>query len=126
MNGLIGRELKTLHLFGLLCSIHYIELRNFAIVILPPFACTSFAVKITSQEQLAKGDELLKRTRKGDLHWKIVTLKIKSRHVAGTITKKKKEYTPEDLQRHASVARPDRHLLEAGEYRQYVGLKTEE
>ncbi|KAL5073319.1 hypothetical protein RYX36_012303 [Vicia faba] len=54
-----------------------------------------------SQELLARGTELLKRTRKGsDLHWKIVSvyihrtgqvmLKMKSRHVAGTITKKKK------------------------------------
>ncbi|MED6144143.1 hypothetical protein PIB30_012796 [Stylosanthes scabra] len=51
-------------------------------------------------ELLAKGTELLKRTRKGDLHWKIVSvyihrtgqvmLKMKSKHVAGTITKKKK------------------------------------
>ncbi|XP_010543955.1 PREDICTED: VAN3-binding protein-like [Tarenaya hassleriana] len=55
---------------------------------------------ICSRELLARGCELLKRTRKGDLHWKIVsvyinrmnqvTLKMKSRHVAGTITKKKK------------------------------------
>ncbi|CAN6547933.1 unnamed protein product [Malus baccata var. baccata] len=55
---------------------------------------------ICSRELLAKGCELLKRTRKGDLHWKIVSvyihrtgqvmLKMKSRHVAGTITKKKK------------------------------------
>ena len=54
-----------------------------------------------SQELLAKGCELLKRIRKGDLHWKIVSvyisrmnqvmLKMKSRHVAGTITKKKKK-----------------------------------
>ncbi|KAK9129536.1 hypothetical protein Sjap_010023 [Stephania japonica] len=52
------------------------------------------------QEQLTKGDELLKRTHKGNLHLKIVsvyinrldqvTLKMKSRHVAETITKKKK------------------------------------
>ncbi|XLU46576.1 hypothetical protein S245_041390, partial [Arachis hypogaea] len=55
---------------------------------------------VCSQELLAKGSELLKRTRKGDLHWKIVfvyihqigqvMLKMKSRHVAGSITKKKK------------------------------------
>ncbi|KAK4757672.1 hypothetical protein SAY87_018973 [Trapa incisa] len=55
---------------------------------------------VCSRELLAKGSELLKRTRKGDLHWKIVSvyingvnqvvLKMKSRHVAGTFTKKKK------------------------------------
>ncbi|EPS65395.1 hypothetical protein M569_09381, partial [Genlisea aurea] len=49
---------------------------------------------------LARGGELLKRTRKGHLHWKIVsvyinksgqvTLKTTSKHVAGTVTKKKK------------------------------------
>uniref|UniRef100_A0A7N0V864 PH domain-containing protein n=2 Tax=Kalanchoe fedtschenkoi TaxID=63787 RepID=A0A7N0V864_KALFE len=46
------------------------------------------------------GDELLKRTRKGDLHWKQVSfsinsswqvvIKMKSKHMAGTFTKKKK------------------------------------
>ncbi|WOL08908.1 hypothetical protein Cni_G17661 [Canna indica] len=55
---------------------------------------------LCSQEFLAKGTELLKRTRKGALHWKLVSvyinrmgqvmLKMKSRHIAGTITKKKK------------------------------------
>ncbi|MED6108144.1 hypothetical protein PIB30_020756 [Stylosanthes scabra] len=55
---------------------------------------------LCSRELLARGSELLKRTRKGDLHWKVVSvyingmnqviLKMKSRHVAGTITKKKK------------------------------------
>ncbi|XP_073144059.1 VAN3-binding protein isoform X3 [Henckelia pumila] len=47
-----------------------------------------------------KGGELLKRTRKGDLHWKQVSLninsncqivaKLKSKHMGGTFTKKKK------------------------------------
>ncbi|GER34248.1 hypothetical protein STAS_10455 [Striga asiatica] len=55
---------------------------------------------ICSRELLARGCELLKKTRTGDLHWKIVSvyinrmgqvmLKMKSRHVAGTVTKKKK------------------------------------
>lgn len=62
---------------------------------------------ICSRELLARGGELLKRTRKGDLHWKIVSvyinrtgqvmLKMKSRHVAGTITKKKKNVVMEVL-----------------------------
>ncbi|XP_060208299.1 VAN3-binding protein-like isoform X3 [Lycium barbarum] len=49
---------------------------------------------------VAKGGELLKRTRKGDLHWKQVSfnispdwqviVKMKSKYMAGTFTKKKK------------------------------------
>ncbi|XP_057799577.1 VAN3-binding protein isoform X3 [Salvia miltiorrhiza] len=49
---------------------------------------------------VAKGGELLKRTRKGDLHWKQVSFninsnwevvaKLKSKHIGGTFTKKKK------------------------------------
>ncbi|XP_059275051.1 VAN3-binding protein-like isoform X2 [Lycium ferocissimum] len=49
---------------------------------------------------VAKGGELLKRTRKGDLHWKQVSFnispdwqviaKMKSKYMAGTFTKKKK------------------------------------
>ncbi|XP_057489090.1 VAN3-binding protein-like isoform X2 [Actinidia eriantha] len=87
---------------------------------------------ISSRELLAKGCELLKRTRKGDLHWKIVSvyinktgqvmLKMKSRHVAGTITKKKKNVVLEVLK--DMPAWPGRHLLEGGEYRRYFGLKT--
>ncbi|KAL9430988.1 hypothetical protein AB3S75_026226 [Citrus x aurantiifolia] len=87
-----------------------------------------------SQELLAKGAELLKRTRKGDLHWKIVSvyinktgqvmLKMKSKHVKGTITKKKKNVVLgvcKDMQ-----AWPGRHLFDGGEQRRYFGLKTEE
>ncbi|GFZ14189.1 auxin canalization protein [Actinidia rufa] len=87
---------------------------------------------ICSRELLAKGCELLKRTRKGDLHWKIVSvyinkmgqvmLKMKSRHVAGTITKKKKNVVLEVLK--DMPAWPGRHLLEGGEHRRYFGLKT--
>ncbi|XP_042401725.1 VAN3-binding protein-like isoform X1 [Zingiber officinale] len=89
---------------------------------------------ICSQEFLAKGTDLLKRTRKGALHWKIVSvyinrldqvmLKMKSRHVAGTITKKKKSVIIDvckDIQ-----AWPGRHLLEVGEQRRYFGLRTTE
>ncbi|KAI8561265.1 hypothetical protein RHMOL_Rhmol04G0325100 [Rhododendron molle] len=87
---------------------------------------------ICSRELLAKGCELLKRTRKGDLHWKIVSvyinklgqvmLKMKSRHVAGTITKKKKNVVLEVYK--DMPAWPGRHLLEGGEHRRYFGLKT--
>nr|KYP48606.1 hypothetical protein KK1_029667 [Cajanus cajan] len=86
-----------------------------------------------SQEILARGTALLKRTRKGDLHWKIVSvyihrtgqvmLKMKSRHVAGTITKKKKNVVLDVCTNLA--AWPGRHLLDEGEERRYFGLKTE-
>lgn len=87
---------------------------------------------ICSQEFLVRGTELLKRTRKGALHWKVVSvyinrlglvaLKMKSRHVAGTITKKKKNVVIDVCKDVA--AWPGRHLLEDGEHRRYFGLKT--
>ncbi|KAG6423113.1 hypothetical protein SASPL_113498 [Salvia splendens] len=87
---------------------------------------------ICSKELLARGGELLKRTRKGDLHWKIVSvyinrmgqviLKMKSRHVAGTVTKKKKNVVLEVMK--DIPAWPGRHLLEGGEDRRYFSLKT--
>lgn len=85
-----------------------------------------------NQELLARGTELLKRTRNGDLHWKIVSiyihrsgqvmLKMKSRHVASTITKKKKNIVLEVCKN--MPAWPGRHLLEGGEQRRYFGLRT--
>ncbi|PIN17777.1 hypothetical protein CDL12_09552 [Handroanthus impetiginosus] len=87
---------------------------------------------ICSRELLARGCELLKKTRKGDLHWKIVSvyinkmgqvmLKMKSRHVAGTVTKKKKNVVLEVLR--DIPAWPGRHLLEGSEDRRYFALKT--
>ncbi|KAL2922705.1 VAN3-binding protein [Bienertia sinuspersici] len=87
---------------------------------------------ICSRELLARGCELLKRTRKDDLHWKIVSvyinrtnqviLKMKSRHVAGTITKKKKNVVIDVIK--DMPAWPGRHLLEGGDCRRYFGLKT--
>ncbi|KAL1806505.1 hypothetical protein ACET3Z_029573 [Daucus carota] len=89
-------------------------------------------VDICSRELLARGCELLKRTRKGDLHWKKVSvyinkmgqviLKMKSTHIAGTITKKKKNIVLEVLK--DMPAWPGRHLLEGGEDRRYFALKT--
>ncbi|AQK64187.1 VAN3-binding protein-like [Zea mays] len=89
---------------------------------------------ICSQELLARGTELLKRTRKGALHWKVVSvyinrmglvmLKTKSRHVAGTITKKKKSVVVEVCR--DVPAWPGRHLLEDGGHRRYFGLRTAE
>ncbi|KAL8222892.1 hypothetical protein R6Q57_020291 [Mikania cordata] len=84
---------------------------------------------ICSRELLARGCVILKRTRKGDLHWKIVSvyinkldqviLKMKSRHVAGTITKKKKNIVLEVLKDMPSW--PGRQVVED---RRYFGLKT--
>ncbi|KAJ4901738.1 hypothetical protein Rs2_15689 [Raphanus sativus] len=80
------------------------------------------------------GCELLKRTRKGDLHWKVVsvyinrtkqvTLKMKSKHVAGTLTKKKKNVVVELVK--GLPAWPGRKLLEGREDLRYFGLKTVE
>ncbi|KAK3140175.1 hypothetical protein QOZ80_5AG0397100 [Eleusine coracana subsp. coracana] len=85
-------------------------------------------------ELLARGTQLLKRTRKGALHWKVasvyinrsglVMLKMKSKHVGGTITKKKKSVIV-DVCRDVA-AWPGRHLLDGGEHRRYFGLRTAE
>ncbi|XP_024968591.1 VAN3-binding protein [Cynara cardunculus var. scolymus] len=87
---------------------------------------------ICNQELLARGSELLKRTRNGDLHWKIVSvyihrtgqvmLKMKSKHVGSTITKKKKNVVLEVCKN--LPAWPGRHLFEGGEQRRYFGLRT--
>ncbi|XP_010556875.1 PREDICTED: VAN3-binding protein [Tarenaya hassleriana] len=87
-----------------------------------------------NRDLLAKGCGLLKRTRKGDLHWKIVSvyvnrtnqvmLKMKSKHVAGTITKKKKNVVV-DVVRNIP-AWPGRELMGGGENLRYFGLKTME
>ncbi|EPS63537.1 hypothetical protein M569_11247, partial [Genlisea aurea] len=81
---------------------------------------------------LARGSELLKKTRKGDLHWKIVSvyinrsnqvmLKMKSKHVAGTVTKKKKNVVLQVMKEVG--AWPGRHLLEGGDEFRYFGLRT--
>ncbi|CAA7015383.1 unnamed protein product [Microthlaspi erraticum] len=85
-----------------------------------------------SREWLARGCQLLKRTRKGYLHWKIVSvyinrlnqvmLKMKSRHIGGTFTKKKKNIVIEVIKN--VPAWPGRHLLEGGGDLRYFGLKT--
>ncbi|XP_052622904.1 VAN3-binding protein [Lactuca sativa] len=87
---------------------------------------------ICNQELLARGSELLKRTRNGDLHWKIVSvyihrtgevmLKMKSKHVGSTITKKKKNVVLEVCKN--MPAWPGRHLFEGSEQRRYFGLRT--
>ncbi|XP_062018968.1 VAN3-binding protein isoform X1 [Rosa rugosa] len=81
---------------------------------------------------VSKGGELLKRTRKGDLHWKHVSFntnsngqvvaKMKSKHMAGTFTKKKKCVVSEvycDI-----AAWPGREREDCSKPRAYFGIKT--
>ncbi|KAG7018736.1 VAN3-binding protein, partial [Cucurbita argyrosperma subsp. argyrosperma] len=86
--------------------------------------------------QKLSGDQL----QPCDLHWKLVSvylsrtnhvwvsmieqvvLKMKSRHVAGTITKKKKNLVVGVVKDIPAWA--GRHLLEGGEDRRYFGVKT--
>nr|BAH57225.1 AT3G63300 [Arabidopsis thaliana] len=87
---------------------------------------------VCNQELLAKGTELLKRTRGGELHWKIVSvyinkagqavLKMKSKHVGGTFTKKKKHMVLEVRKDIPAWAGRD---LFNGDKHHYFGLKTE-
>ncbi|GLJ30703.1 hypothetical protein SUGI_0608460 [Cryptomeria japonica] len=87
--------------------------------------------EISSQDFLARGGELLKRTRKGVIHWKQVAVyinkrsqvvvKLKSKHIGGTFSKKKKSIVYDvcsDI-----PAWPGRDLLE-GEQRRHFGLRT--
>ncbi|XP_024163118.1 VAN3-binding protein isoform X2 [Rosa chinensis] len=81
---------------------------------------------------VSKGGELLKRTRKGDLHWKQVSFntnsngqvvaKMKSKHMAGTFTKKKTCVVSEvycDI-----AAWPGREREDCSKPRAYFGIKT--
>ncbi|KAK8975823.1 hypothetical protein V6N11_057661 [Hibiscus sabdariffa] len=86
----------------------------------------------TALNFVATGGELLKRTRKGDLHWKQVSfyinsnwqvvIKLKSKHMAGTYTKKKKCVISEV---HNDIpAWPKREREDKAEQRAYFGIKT--
>ncbi|PWA62863.1 hypothetical protein CTI12_AA359910 [Artemisia annua] len=87
---------------------------------------------------VSKGGELLKLTRKGDLHWKQVSFKVnaklqseqqvvaklKSKHMAGTFTKKKKCVVTGV---YVDVpAWPGREVDDSIEQRQYFGIETSE
>ncbi|XP_074316161.1 VAN3-binding protein-like [Silene latifolia] len=90
-------------------------------------------IGLCNEELLSRGSELLKRTRTGDLHWKIVSvyidktgqviLKMKSKHVVGTITKKKKKVLAE-VCKDMPVWLERRVTETRGEERRYFGLKT--
>ncbi|XP_022732698.1 VAN3-binding protein-like isoform X2 [Durio zibethinus] len=86
----------------------------------------------TALNFVATGGELLKRTRKGALHWKQVSFyinsnwqvvaKLKSKHMAGTYTKKKKcviTGVHNDI-----PAWPRREKENNAEQRAYFGIKT--
>ncbi|KAL8128930.1 hypothetical protein V2J09_018085 [Rumex salicifolius] len=87
---------------------------------------------IRRRELLAKGSELLKRTRTGELHWKIVSvyinqmnqviLEMKSKYFLGTINRKKKYLVSGVVQN--MPAWPGRRLLEGPNNRRYFGLNT--
>ncbi|XP_004291187.1 PREDICTED: uncharacterized protein LOC101304059 [Fragaria vesca subsp. vesca] len=81
---------------------------------------------------VSRGGELLKRTRKGDLHWKQVSFntnsngqvvaKMKSKHMVGTFTKKKKCVVSGvccDI-----TAWPGREREDCSNPRAYFGIKT--
>lgn len=87
---------------------------------------------LTTLNFVSKGGELLKRTRKGALHWKQVSFninsnwqvvaKMKSKHMAGTFTKTKKCIVSgvySDI-----PAWPGREREDASEQMAYFGIKT--
>ncbi|TKY74562.1 VAN3-binding protein [Spatholobus suberectus] len=87
---------------------------------------------LTALDYVFRGGELLKRTRKGALHWKQVSfninsnlqvvVKMKSKHMAGTFTKKKKYIVTgvcNDI-----PAWPGREKEDINEKRAYFGIKT--
>ncbi|KAL4335034.1 hypothetical protein GQ457_07G044710 [Hibiscus cannabinus] len=88
----------------------------------------------TALNFVATGGELLKRTRKGALHWKQVSfyinsnwqvvVKLKSKHMGGTYTKKRKCVI---LGVHDGIpAWPGREKEDNSEQRAYFGIKTAE
>ncbi|KAH9301429.1 hypothetical protein KI387_013012 [Taxus chinensis] len=89
-------------------------------------------LELCSQDFLARGGELLKRTRKGVIHWKQVVVyinkrsqvvvKLKSKHIGGTLSKKKKSIVYDVCSDIPSW--PGRDLLEGREQRRHFGLKT--
>ncbi|KAL5558684.1 hypothetical protein UlMin_034895 [Ulmus minor] len=87
---------------------------------------------LTALNYVSRGGELLKRTRKGDLHWKQVSFsintnwqviaKMKCKYMAGTFTKKKKFVVSEV---YCNIpAWPGREKDSGDELRAYFGIKT--
>ncbi|KAJ7965957.1 VAN3-binding protein [Quillaja saponaria] len=89
---------------------------------------------LTTLDIVYRGGELLKRTRKGDLHWKHVSYninsnwqvvaKLKSKHIAGKFTKKKKCVVSGVC---CNIpAWPGRERGKGSEQRAYFGIRTTE
>lgn len=86
-----------------------------------------------NQDFLRRGCEFLKRTRKGELHWRIlfvyvdknsqVAVKSQSKYMGGTITKSKKRVVQDVIIE--IPAWPGRELLESADQRRYFGIKTD-
>ncbi|KAI5081215.1 hypothetical protein GOP47_0004398 [Adiantum capillus-veneris] len=89
--------------------------------------------ELCSQDFLGRGCEFLKRTRKGELHWRIlfvyvdknsqVVVKSQSKYMGGTITKSKKRMVQDVVVE--IPAWPGRDLLDGAEQRRYFGIKTD-
>ncbi|XP_075640777.1 VAN3-binding protein isoform X4 [Castanea sativa] len=87
---------------------------------------------LTALNFVSKGGELLKRTRKGALHWKRVSFninsnwqvvaKMKSKHMAGTFTKTKKCIVSGVY--NDTPAWPGREREDASDHMAYFGIKT--
>ncbi|KAM3687796.1 hypothetical protein ACJW30_10G102600 [Castanea mollissima] len=87
---------------------------------------------LTALNFVSKGGELLKRTRKGALHWKRVSFninsnwqvvaKMKSKHMAGTFTKTKKCIVSGVY--NDTPAWPRREREDASDHMAYFGIKT--
>ncbi|CAK9192883.1 unnamed protein product [Sphagnum jensenii] len=88
--------------------------------------------EMSCQEHLARGAEFLKRSKKGELQWRVlfvyvnklgqVTVKVRSKHMGGAYKKNKKSTL---LQVYPDIpAWPGRNLLENSEKRRYFALKT--
>ncbi|GMH12422.1 hypothetical protein Nepgr_014263 [Nepenthes gracilis] len=87
---------------------------------------------LTALNFISRGEELLKRTRKGALHWKQVSfhinstlqmvVKLKSKHIAGAFTKKKKFIVSGvycDI-----PAWPAREMEDHNQHKAYFGIQT--
>ncbi|XP_021745478.1 VAN3-binding protein-like isoform X2 [Chenopodium quinoa] len=87
---------------------------------------------MTAMNFVMQGGELLKRTRKGDLHWKQVSfsinstleivVKLKSTHIAGAFTKKKK-FTVSGVYSDV-LAWSGREREDNSEQKAYFGIQT--
>ncbi|KAK9683752.1 hypothetical protein RND81_10G162300 [Saponaria officinalis] len=87
---------------------------------------------MTAMNYVMQGDDLLKRTRKGDLHWKRVSfsinsalqivVKLKSKHMGGAFTKKKKFIVTGVYSDVPSW--PEREPEDDKDHRAYFGIQT--